>query len=145
MSTNTHIRHVCFHDEGDTAESRLKETLFCVQATSFEQHELWSRWCVENTEATRPVFEKWEQLGGWGVVVGELDGRPVCVSMDWVRMSGHCVMFWEAVSQVVDSLQVEAWFAKHFTRTWDGGRRAMTDAGNFHHVMDAIDEVRKQL
>lgn len=136
------FRHVCWHDEGDTAETRLKETLFCVKATSFEEYTLRSRWCVESPENQEPLFEKWEQLGGWGVTVGELDGRPVCVSMDWVRMDGHLIMFWEAVSQVVDQLQVEEWFAEHFTGTWGGGRRAVTDASNFHFAVAAIDEIR---
>lgn len=138
------FRHVCWHDEGDTAESRLKETLFCVEATSFERFTLWSRWCAESQEQWKPLFEKWEQLGGWLVTVGELDDRPVCVSMDWVRMDGHLIMFWKAVSQVVDQLQVEAWFTEHFDRAWGGGRQSMTDASNFHFAVAAIDEARNQ-
>lgn len=138
------IRHVTFHDEGDTAEARLKVTLFCVEATHFEQHMLWSRWSADSLEKFKLLFVKWEQLGGWAVTVGQLDNRPVVVSMDWARIDGHLVMFWCACSQVTDAKQADDWFTRNFTGTWGGGRRAMCDASNFHHAEQAIKEFRSK-
>lgn len=118
----------------ETAESRLAKTLFVVQATSFETLCLWS----ENAR-------QWEQVyPAWLVTVGELDSRPICVSMSWARIDGHLVMFWEATSAVVDTVQIEKWLSQHFAGKWDSGtRQATTDAMNFHQCLNAIDDANK--
>jgi hypothetical protein len=125
----------------DTAESRLAETIFIVEATSFEQHCLWAE-TSSTSDCRRFAPRKWEQMHGWLVTVGRLDKRPICVSMTWNRIDGQLVMFWHPTSQVVDMVQIEKWFDKHFNGKWDKGtRNARTDAMNFHHCLHAIDEL----
>lgn len=123
-----------------TPEDRLKETFFIVEATSFEQHSLWSNYAKESDHRLyNHKGLKWEQMDGWMVTVGTLDDRPVCMSLSWVRIEGELVMFWYMCSQVTDSLMAEAWIDKYFTGRWDGGTRsAGTDAQNFHHCIHAI-------
>jgi hypothetical protein len=115
----------------NTAESRLKETMFIVEATSFERHMLWE---------TNHTKVKWEQIyDGWLVTVGKLDDRPCCIDTSWARINGQLVMFYEQCSQVTDCLQTDAWLDDHFNGTWDNGhRRARTDAQNFHLCLNAI-------
>jgi hypothetical protein len=130
----------------DTAESRLVKTMFIVEATSTEQHFLWSQWCKDSLSPTFGKL-KWEQLNpGWLVTVGKIGKRPCCISVAWNRIEGQLVMFWHQCSQVTDSLQAEKWLEDNFKGTWDNGRRrASTDAMNFHHCIDAIQEANKQL
>lgn len=125
----------------ETAESRLAKTLFVVEATSFETQCLWAE-NSKDSNCRRFTPRRWEQVSpGWLVTVGELDYRPVCISMSWARIDGRLVMFWYPTSQVVDTVQIEKWLEKHFTGKWDGGtRNAQTNAMNFHHCLDAIDE-----
>jgi len=131
----------------ETAESRLRQTLFVVEATSFETHMLWQEHASGSTNRQK-IFKprRWEQVNpGWSVTVGELDGRPVCVSMMWNRVDGHLVMFWEPTSQVVDHIQIDAWLGKHFDGKWDNGTRDATcNAMNFHHCLNAIDDINKK-
>lgn len=126
------IEHIAFHDKDDTAESRLKVTDFLVEATHNEWHMLWSRWCSDSNECREPIFKKWEQLGGWLVTVGKLDGRPVCISLNWDRLDGFLVCDWEATSEVVDYKMVNKWLDEHFSGKTKDGRRARCNAQNFH-------------
>jgi hypothetical protein len=123
----------------DTAENRLKNTLFIVEATSYEQHDLWDKWADKQNK-------NWEQVNpGWLVQVGKLGKRPCCINTSWVKINGQLVMFYYQCSQVTDSLQAEKWLNKHFKGKWDNGTRtAHTDAMNFHHCIDAIDEANKE-
>lgn len=116
-----------------TAESRLADTFFIVEATSFEQHMLWEK---------HHKNMNWQQIhSGWLVTVGKLDGRPCCVDMTWAKIDDQLVMFYDQCSQVTDVLQTNAWIYKHFNGTWDNGTRtASTDAGNFHLCLNAIRE-----
>lgn len=128
----------------ETAESRLAKTLFVVEATSFEQHCLWAETATESN-CRRFEPRRWEQVHpGWLVRIGKLDSRPICVSMRWNRIDGQLVMFWEATSQVVDTVQIEKWLSQHFTGKWGNGtREATTNAANFHHCLNAIDDANK--
>jgi hypothetical protein len=127
----------------ESAESWLAKTFFVVKATSFEQQCLWEEHAEDSYR--RFSYRKWEQVNSVGVFpVGELDSRTICVSMRWVQIDGHLVMFWEATSQVVDLVKIEKWLERHFTGTWcNGTRQATTNAANFHHCLNAIDEANK--
>jgi hypothetical protein len=132
----------------ESAEDRLKDTFFVVEATSYEQFCLWEKYSLESRQSSFIAHEnrmKWEQISpGWLVTVGKLDGRPCCISTQWNRISGKLVLFWYSCSQVTDSVMAEKWITEHFTGTWDSGtRRAWTDAQNFHHCCHAIDEANK--
>ena len=137
------IRHVALIDDGDTAETRLSVTNFLIEATSNEWHTLWSRWCKQSIECREPLITKWEQLGGWGVQVGVLHGRPIVVSLNWDRLDGFLVCQWEPTSQLVDYQMIEEWLEKHYTTTTHDGRRAACDAINFHQLALEFDKAGK--
>lgn len=128
------IRHIAFGDSGDTAESRLKVTDFLIEATNNEWHTLWSKWCKKSDECRKPIFENWEQLGGWGIKVGSVDRRPIVICLNWDRLDGFLVCQWEATSELVDYKMIDEWLRKHFTNTMSDGRRASCNASNFHHL-----------
>ncbi len=134
----------------DTAEERLKHTLFIVEGSSYRL------WCQHSAETLFPPWNqredkrayparKWEQVTSNPVItVGYFGKRPINLSTAWYRIDGQWVMFWEACSQVVDHKLIDAWFDKHFTGTYDRGtRRASGDEGNFDCCLDAIDEANK--
>ena len=124
---------------GREMDPRFSETVFVVEATSFERMMLWA----ENDRRKRV---RWEADGhGWLLQVGELGGMPVSVSFVWARLNGYRVVFCEATSQVVDHRQVEAWLEANCNPRWDGGtRRAHCDAMNFHHCLSHIRELGQQ-
>lgn len=140
---STSIRHVAFGDEGDTAESRLQVTNFLVESTSHEWHTLWARWCSKSDECREPLFTNWEQLGGWGVRVGALAGRPVVISLNWDRLDGFLVCSWEATSEVVDYKMVNEWLDRHFKGKTKDGRNARCNTANFHHCAFEFAEWKK--
>jgi hypothetical protein len=128
-----------FHRPDETAESRLLQTKFAVEANNFEQFVLWSRHSKESPERTDPNPMQWQQVSpGWVVTVGTIDDRPCNISMTWNELDGMLVCFYYACSQVVDHKQIEAWLEENFKGTWGGGRRATCDASNFHHCLDAL-------
>ena len=135
----------------DTAESVLAKTFFIVEATSFEQQQLWSDHSDESMSRSpllaangSPTVE-WVQMNpGWIVQLGKLGKRPVNMSVNWARIDGRLVMFWYLCSQVADYAMAEKWLEKHFHGTYDNGhRRAETDASNFGHCLSAIREANK--
>lgn len=129
----------------DTAESRLAKTLFVVEANSFEQLALWKDYAKESKEAQYPKPVTWEQMHGWLIQVGKIGKRPCCISATWVKINGQLVMFYDQCSQVTDSKQTEKWIKKYFKKKWDKGtRESFTNASNFHHCIDAINEANKE-
>lgn len=136
---------------GDNAELRLsRRTFFVVEATSTERGMLWEKWANESPAADggsgRRRF-KWEQDSqGWLVEVGELEGRPCNISVNWAKIGGRWIMFYDNTSQVTDSVQTEAWISHYFgDKKWDNNsRRSWADAGNFHLCVSAIEEANKE-
>lgn len=65
-------------------------------------------------EATRA-----EQMWLWKdhARVGELDGRPVMISIMRSAVQGQSVLFWHPTSVVVDHDMIEAWFRQHMPDT----------------------------
>lgn len=131
----------------DTAESRLKKTLFIVEATSNEVQGFWRDHAKENTFNPNPHYTAkvtWEQMDGWLVTVGHYTKRPVCISVMFNKLDGHIIMFWEPTSQLVDHKMIDKWLEKNFTGTYDKGyRRASCDASNFGHCLSAIRDANK--
>lgn len=123
----------------------IAETFFLVEATSFEHQMLWERWSIQALELDRKLYRlsehphrvAWEQLSpGFGQQVGEIAGRPVCVSVQFARVAGRVVVFYEATSQVSDSVMIEKWLEETFKDL--NTRRAQTNASNFHICVHAI-------
>ena len=134
----------------DTAENRLKHTFFLVEANSFEQHELWSRYSpqsiYETTYRGKPAYNKvnWEEWNhGWGVHVGEVYKRPIYISVMWARIEGKFVCFWYPTSEMVDYRKINKWLDEHFKGTYDNGRRSVCDASSFHDCLHAIEAANK--
>lgn len=98
-------------------QNRLDDTEWIVEATSNEQFLLWQkhhRNC------------NWEQTNlGVHFHLGELHGRPICMHLQWCKINGHVVMFWDGVSELFDRKMSDEYFEKMV-----GKKR--TSATNFH-------------
>lgn len=136
----------------DTAENRLKQTFFIVEATSNEQHMLWEQLSSDSIYKIldrdgKPAYPqvKWEQISmGFGVTVGEVYKHPVFISLNWARINGKFVMFYHPTSQLIDYRKIDKWLEENFKGTYDNGtRRASTDVSNFAHCLNAIKEANK--
>lgn len=116
---------------------------FVVEASSYEKQSLWERWAKQSASPTKSLLD-WLDCGrGWLIQIGELDKRPVNLSIFGATLNGHHVLFYEAVSQVIDYAQVDQWFKEHCWPRWDSGtRRAHCDAMNFHHCVEAVTKGR---
>jgi hypothetical protein len=122
----------------------FKDVVFLVDASYTEHFFLWK----ENFhELTRQYYavKTWEDEGmGHSINIGEINKRPVCVTLFYTEINGHRVMFYEGTSQVVDHKMIERWLQHWTLKTirWDNGHRwAHSDAMNFHHCIDAIQEL----
>lgn len=128
-----------------------RETVFLVEATDFERLTLWNAWANDPiAKQYGPPNEHrvpWEEesLGSLSTVgtIKEfrVRRRPICVSTTWAIILRCRVAFFNATSQVVDHLVVDAWLATKCNARWDHGMRpARSDAMNFHHCIDALRE-----
>lgn len=101
-----------------TLEQKLLKTKGIIEATSFEclclykEHE--KDWIQDN--------------GGIVIQVGELDNMPVNISIFWNTVNGAYLLFWEAISQVVDHRMIDKWFGKNLPNI------KRVDAMNFSNV-----------
>lgn len=120
-----------------------RDTVFCVEATSYEQLALWSNHSNESEHALYRKTYDWEQLNpGSLTTIGQYTRRPVCVNINYVRINGQVVMFYEPTSELVDWRMVRKWLDKEYAHVpkWDGSRRPHCDAMNFGHCLAAIDQ-----
>ena len=125
-------------------KKRLKLTKFVVNASSFEAQLLWEKFCKDAIQKTDLNRYEWEQQNpGCSQTIGELDGRPVCLSLFWNKINGIMILFYEATSQVVDHLMVEKWLKKNCCPKYEHGREAHCNAENFHLALHYIDAKTK--
>ena len=107
-----------------------------VEADAFSYQSLWQDWS-DNPVAVRYGAREhrrvtWESdLAGLGVIVGEVAGRPVFLSLRRAKVNGSAVLFWHATSVVVDHDLIEEWFLR------EAAGVPGTDAQNFIHAVDA--------
>lgn len=142
-----------FHNED---QKLFDDVVFLVEANSHEYHFLWTEWSTEyltlphapkeDEKFARPRID-WKQVSrGHVITIGELDKRPVCVSIFYAFIDGRKVMFYYGCSQVVDHAMIDEWL-RHFslkTVRWDNGTRwGHCDSMNFHHCVDAVRELNK--
>lgn len=113
-------------------DPRFGATKYIVEASSFEQMELWKRY---NEEL------KWkEDLAGLIITVGAIEDRPVVIHCTWAILLGSLVLFLEPTSKIVDYIMIEDWLVKHCNPIADCGKKqAYCYAENFH---DCIEEIR---
>lgn len=113
----------------DEVSEFIKDCVYAVESNSFEDLTLWQKYHEK---------VKWEQIcSGYGPTIGMLGDRPVCVSIHVNIINGHRVLFYNACSQVVDHVMVEAWVKERIKN------KKLTDAGNFHLVIHYIDDLNK--
>ena len=130
----------------DDKQSQLKRTDYFVEASSFERSTLWRDWAKEATNAglSSEMYKDrqvdWQQQSlGYGQSVGELDGRPVYISLNWATINGRQVMFWEPTSVVVDHDMIEEWLKENLP---DGIEKS--NAENFHNCVLWINRKNKE-
>ncbi|MFW5847527.1 MAG: hypothetical protein ACOCVF_01225 [bacterium] len=111
-------------------EAKLKTTVFFIEANSFETMCLWEKYKDETN---------WEEDSmGVLVQVGEIDGlKPVYVSFSFAKIFGKRICFFDVTSRYADYAMIQDYIKDNFPVKWDNGSRdAITDAMNFHHVID---------
>lgn len=103
-----------------------------VEANSYETMCLWREY-----HEGRGL--SWEQnAAGYLPTIGELDGRPVCVSLFVNTIDGHKILFIEPTSQVVDHKMIEQWLKETLPDTaWQANGKYLnsTNAMNFHSIL----------
>lgn len=130
----------------DSDKVFFQDVVFLVEATHHEQFVFWQDY-FHKPKYDHCKINKWEQVTvGRLVQIGELDNRPINISINWAVLEGYLVMFYEAVSQVVDHAMVDKWI-EHWSKDikYDNGYRwAHTDSNNFHHCIHAVQELVKK-
>lgn len=109
----------------------LKDVVGVVEATSYESMCLWR-------EYHQTQKKTWIQgRGGYLPTIGQLDGRPVVLSLLVNTVDSRPILFLEVTSQVVDHKMVEEWLKLHLPASAlkDGGKYInKVNAMNFHNV-----------
>lgn len=115
-------------------DDQLKEFLggahAFVEADRYSAHMLW----YENCEKLEWI----ECNHGLGEIIGYVGDMPVNLSLTKATVDGKLIIFYDAVSMVVDHSIVEDWvseIAKLVGAVNQYGRIRKTDAMNFHNVL----------
>jgi len=148
------------------------DVVFFVESTSNEQHQHWSDYAKESMTNITPLQDdfinlipenvrsnvkrlndkvkdlqhtrvEWKQImSGFGLTIGHVDKRPVCVSFSFAVINGKKVCFYYCTSQVADHKMIENWLISHFQLTHDGySRWNHTDSSNFHNCINSLDSL----
>lgn len=119
----------------------FKDVCFLVEANNHEQHQLWVDHFYKPRADMPRQIKNWKEVSmGHGITIGQLDKRPIVVSVNYAYLEGKKVMFYYGCSQLVDHKLIEDWL-QYFTKKikWDNDTRwAHCDAMNFHLCMDAV-------
>jgi hypothetical protein len=80
---------------------------------------------------------------GYGKQIGQLDGRPVFISLSFTSFDGHVVCFYEATSVVVDWAMIDDWIEQNVPvmktteKPWRNVNcNAMNFAGCYHRILE---------
>lgn len=107
----------------DEVKEFISGTVGVVEANSYETMTLWDKW-------TNVYGKSWVSHGmGYGVTIGTLDGRPVCISILHALVEGHKILFIDPTSVVVDHDMIKDWIDINLP-----GLR-MTNSMNFSHAI----------
>ena len=105
----------------------LDNVVGVVEATNFEYHQLWKEWEDKDSWFTN--------LSGYGAVVGDIDSRPIFISLRTAIVNGHKILFIDPESEVVDWKLINKWLFTHLPESaMEGGRINRTDAMNFTNI-----------
>ncbi len=107
---------------------------FLIEANHNEYFSLWQNFASESEHRLYPNTSVIWSLDNPGkhIEIGEVDGRPTCVSIIYAILNGKRVAFYEGCSQLVDYSMIDQWlwhFAEHTEKC---------NAENFHHCLDKI-------
>ena len=113
----------------ETDPALFHDVVFLVEATTFESFQYY-KYC----EAIQPgsfVSERDSKL----IHIATMNDRPINLQLDYAKVCGHRVMFWDPVSQLVDYKLVESWFEQFrpIIRKNAGDTVIESDAQNFRN------------
>ena len=110
----------------------LADVMFVVEANHFETMCLWREFKDRLCWRDDPQ--------GFGVTLGQLDGRPVVVHLRCAYLNDQKILFTDITSEVADYQMLEDWLAEYCWPRYDNNlRRAHTNAGNFHLCLHAVE------
>lgn len=121
-------------------QEKISQTEQLVEADSFASLCLWERWSKDSNQPRQPRDEDWPRFTwkqhnvGTTLEIGQLDGRPVMLTLFWNTIEGALVCFWNSGSQVTDYKMIEEFLEKKFPGIPN------RDAMNFHNVVGDIQE-----
>jgi len=124
----------------------MEDVEWIVEATSEEQHQLWSMWHEQHN---------WEEVSsGQGYRIIELkikaivNGKkvketlPVRINFNYAILDGHKIMFYTSDSLLTHHGYIEAFLITYFQRTHDSYNRwNHVNATNFHNCANYLDTV----
>jgi hypothetical protein len=121
-------------------------TFFLIEANSYEMQSLWAEYSNESLRLGKWNRYNWHQISmGKTYQLGTLDGRPINVAVFWAIINERKVAFYYGCSQLVDHALIEKWWRSLKIPKWDRGTRlAHCDASNFHHCINAIDDLNSE-
>jgi hypothetical protein len=122
-------------------EEKVSQTEHLVEADSFAKMALWEKWSDDPSVPKRKGWPRltWKQhTMGSTLELGQLDGRPVMLTLFWNTIGGSLVCFWNSGSQVTDYKMVEEFLKKTFPGVPN------RDAMNFHNVVGDIQDRAKE-
>ena len=91
-------------------QKRLNETRALVPATKAEQIFLWERF---NDEV------EWKDSIQELVELGNINGNPVTMHLQWVKLDGHLVCFYRSTSTVFHNNVADSWLREQFPHLFD--------------------------
>jgi len=127
----------------DELQQKLIDVGYVVKASDDERFFLWKEYTIYEL---KKYVKKWEddRRGHWQHI-GEVDGRPICMSVDFATIDGMLVAFISLTSQLCDYKMLDEWMEKYIpVAQYDAkkdNRVKITNAMNFSHV---IHEIQRQ-
>ena len=113
-------------------DERLNNSVFFIEANSFEQFSLWREY-HDHCEWEEDNMGFFQKIGE----IAEDDRMPVYVEYHFVKIYGKRICFYHCTSRFCDHTMVEDYIKNNYSVKWDNNTRlAMTDAMNFHLAID---------
>jgi len=115
---------------------KLKASIFFIEANSFEILQLW-----------KEFKEYWvEDNVGFYKTIGFINNdknMPINVLFNFTKLFNQQICFYNVISRFNDSELVENFLEKNYPVKYEG-RRAMTNAMNFHNVSNYCEKLNNE-
>jgi hypothetical protein len=107
-----------------------------VEATSFEKYALWAF----NKELREYSLPWQDNNSGYGITVGHIGKRPICISVLTAVIDGQKILFYSGMSELVHHPMIRNWMKNNMPKSafTAGGRLNHSDAVNFHNVFRKV-------